>query len=118
MTTIKEIKEQAMKHYGTKGMRWGVRKKRTASSASKSTSKLRKKRAFELSDAELKKVNGRLNLEKQYKTLSPTKMEKAKAITSKALTGATVTVLTAAAAAGLTAAGKGVLTYAKKKAGG
>ena len=116
--TINEIKEQAMKHYGTKGMKWGVRKKRSASASSKATSKLRKKKAFELSDDEITKVNGRLNLEKQYKQLNASTTDKGKSLANKVITGAAVTVLTSAVAAGFTSAGKAVLTVAKKKAGG
>ena len=117
--TIKEIKKQAMKHYGTKGMKWGVRKKRSASASSKATSKLRKKKAFELSDDQIKKVNGRLNLEKQYKQLNASTTDKGKSLANKVVGGAAVTVLTAAVAAGFTSAGKAVITtVAKKKAGG
>jgi hypothetical protein len=68
-------------HYGTKGMQWGVRKKRgRSSSESRVTKSLRKKKAFQLTNAELKKVNARLSLEKQYSQLNPTTASKAKKV--------------------------------------
>jgi len=70
----------AIKHYGTKGMRWGVRTRRISSSESKSTSALRKKKAFQLTNDELKKVNARLSLEKTYSQLNPTTASKAKKV--------------------------------------
>jgi len=73
-----EKAQQVVKHYGTKGMRWGVRKKRSRSSDSSETSALRRKKGFQLTNAELKKVNARLNLEKQYSQLNPSAASKAK----------------------------------------
>jgi hypothetical protein len=67
-------------HYGTKGMQWGVRKKRGRSSESKSAAKLRKKKAFQLTNSELKKVNARLSLEKTYSQLNPSVASKAKKV--------------------------------------
>ena len=77
---IFEKAQKAVEHYGTKGMRWGVRKKRSRSSDSSSTSSLRKKKAFQLSNAELRKVNARLSLEKQYSQLNPSTASKAKKV--------------------------------------
>jgi hypothetical protein len=68
----------AIAHYGTKGMQWGVRKKRSRSSESKSAAKLRKKKGFQLTNDELKKVNARLSLEKTYAQLNPSATAKAK----------------------------------------
>ena len=68
---VKEQAEKVVEHYGTKGMQWGVRKKRSRSSDSSTVKSLRKKKAFELSDDEIKKVNSRINLEKQYSQLNP-----------------------------------------------
>jgi len=80
---LKERAEKVVEHYGTKGMQWGVRKKRSRSSESSAVSKLRKKKSFQLSNDELKKVNARLNLEKQYKQLNPSATAKA----AKAVSG-------------------------------
>ena len=72
----------AIKHFGTKGMRWGVRTKgkRSSSSESKASAKLRKKKAFQLTNDELKKVNARLSLEKTYSQLNPSTASKAKKV--------------------------------------
>lgn len=80
---LKERAEKVVEHYGTKGMQWGVRKKKSRSSESSTVKALRKKKAFELSNDELKKVNARLNLEKQYSQLNPSAISKA----TKAVSG-------------------------------
>ena len=68
-------------HYGVLGMRWGRRKGSTSSgtTGSKRRSKksedyvrakaLKKKRLSQLSNAELKELNNRMQLESQYKNL-------------------------------------------------
>lgn len=67
-----------LKHYGIKGMRWGVRKKGDKGPAVEKRPKsadhveavaLKKKRPSELSNAELKKLNERMNLEQNYQRL-------------------------------------------------
>lgn len=64
-------------HYGVLGMRWG-RRKGSASSGSTKSSKsedhvrakaLKKKKLSQLSNAELKELNNRMQLESQYKNL-------------------------------------------------
>ena len=77
---IYEKAQAAIAHYGTKGMQWGVRKKRSRSSDSSSAAKLRKKKGFELTNDELKKVNARLSLEKTYSQLNPSIASKAKKV--------------------------------------
>jgi hypothetical protein len=59
-----------LEHYGTKGMKWGIRKDR------KSSGKTTKAGVKSLSDAELRTRINRLNMEKQYKTLTTGKTEK------------------------------------------
>ena len=73
-------------HYGVKGMKWGVRKDRKRSISSKrsrSDSKdytesrdLLKKSPNKLSNAELRKINERLNLEQQYSNLTTSQKKK------------------------------------------
>lgn len=58
-------------HWGIKGMKWGVRKDRKVSEDAATAKALKKKKLDELSNAELKKLNERKNLEQQYKNLNP-----------------------------------------------
>ena len=76
-----------IKHYGVKGMQWGVRRK---SSSRKSgdymtSRKIAKKKVSELSNKDLKKLAGRMNLEKQYSSLNPRTSSKGKHLVSKVL---------------------------------
>ena len=76
-------------HYGILGMRWGRRKESVAGSGSKISEKvkntkknnlsddakeaykLKRKKLSEMSNAELKKLNERTNLERNYKQNNP-----------------------------------------------
>ena len=73
----------SIKHYGILGMHWGVRRNNPrslkVSSDSKSAGKLRKKHLSELSNDELKKLNNRLQLERQYKDLTAKETSSGKA---------------------------------------
>ena len=70
--------KQEIKHFGIPGMKWGVRRNRKGSSArtsressdSKRARSLKKKKVSELSNDELRKLNDRLQLEKNYKSLT------------------------------------------------
>ena len=66
--------DDVLAHYGIKGMRWGVRKQRIKD-AKRWTSKKQAK-IDGMSDDQLKKANNRLRLEKEYKQLTQTKLEK------------------------------------------
>lgn len=88
---VKEILEHTdfdsvddfLMHYGIKGMRWGVRRGRNVSKKSskkqsgdasddhKTARSLKKKGTRSLSNSELKKVNERLQLERQFNALNP-----------------------------------------------
>lgn len=95
-------------HYGVKGMKWGVRKTpvRSPSKSKKSKSglfnlKLRKpktkiasskkstsestKSISEMSDDELRRAINRMQMEKQYKDLSPKQISKGKAFTKRVM---------------------------------
>lgn len=59
-------------HWGVKGMKWGVRKSRRKTSKSDDylrAKQLKKKRISQMSNAELKELNNRMQLENQYKNL-------------------------------------------------
>jgi hypothetical protein len=73
-----------LKHYGVLGMKWGKRKtsstspgtsapKRALTAEHINAQAVKKKRAGELTNAELKQAIERMNLEKQYRQLNPTK---------------------------------------------
>lgn len=70
----KRMGHSELMHFGVKGMKWGVRKKRIKD-AKKWTSKKQAK-IDGMSDDQLKKANNRLRLEKEYKQLTQTKLEK------------------------------------------
>lgn len=66
---------KSLYHFGIKGMRWGVRKSKSTkigkqSDDYKKTKPLRKKKARELSNEELKALTTRLQLERQFKDLN------------------------------------------------
>ena len=70
----KRMSHSELMHFGVKGMKWGVRKKRIKD-AKKWTSEKQAK-IDGMSDDQLKKANNRLRLEKEYKQLTQTKLEK------------------------------------------
>lgn len=65
-------------HFGVKGMKWGVRKDRKRSDSKDYTESrdLLEKSPNKLSNAELRKINERLNLEQQYSNLTATQKQK------------------------------------------
>lgn len=70
----KRMGHSELMHFGVKGMKWGVRKPRIKNSKKWSSSKQAK--IDGMSDDQLKKANNRLRLEKEYKQLTQTKLEK------------------------------------------
>lgn len=67
-----------LKHYGIKGMRWGVRRKRTAHADYQKAHS--KKSVRDMSDKELKERNNRLQMEQQYAQLTKKKNNGAKIV--------------------------------------
>jgi len=63
-------------HFGVKGMKWGVRKKRSASADSQRHGANKKKVLKELSDDDLQKLVTRLNMEQNARRLNPSKVNK------------------------------------------
>lgn len=66
-----------LKHFGIPGMRWGVRRKRTSGSDGgsedhRTARAIGKKKLADMSNSDLKTLNARLQLEKQYKELTAT----------------------------------------------
>ena len=64
-----------LEHFGVKGMRWGVKKSVRTSGDAATADKLHKKfkagGTKSLTNKELKQLNERLNLERQFKSLRP-----------------------------------------------
>ena len=94
------MEEQALVHYGVLGMKWGVRRskaelarargKKTSDSGDdsddkKQTTAKRSKSISEMSDDELRKTVQRLQLEKQYRDLSPKQVSAGQKIVDKIL---------------------------------
>ena len=90
-------------HYGVLGMKWGVRrdissggsKKRRTSKISddaRDSAQLKKKRVGEMSNAELRRLNDRQQLEQNHARLNPSKVKKGLAVA----TGIVATATTAA----------------------
>lgn len=83
------MNEEELYHYGIKGMKWGIRrtpqqlghktkksKEDRMSDDAKKAKSLKKKKVYELSNSELKELNKRLNMEKQYRDLNPSVIKK------------------------------------------
>ena len=70
----KRMGHSELMHFGVKGMKWGVRKQRIKDAKRWSSKKQAK--IDGMSDDQLKKANNRLRLEKEYKQLTQTKLEK------------------------------------------
>ena len=98
-----------LKHYGVLGMRWGVRKAQYDSAGrkrpknlyiskdSKKATNIRKKNVNQMSNQELKDVNKRLQLEREYSNLTHKKSVGEKAVkTFIGVAGTIIAVETAA----------------------
>ena len=70
----KRMSHSELMHFGVKGMKWGVHKKRIKD-AKKWTSKKQAK-IDGMSDNQLRQANNRLRLEKEYRQLTQTRMER------------------------------------------
>ena len=87
----KRMSHSELMHFGVKGMKWGTRKKRIKD-AKKWTSKKQAK-IDGMSDEQLRKANNRLRLEKEYRQLTQTRLERYRNKVGKAAEEATFNTL-------------------------
>lgn len=78
----KRMGHSELMHHGVKGMKWGVRKSRIKNSKKWSSSKQAK--IDGMSDDQLRKINNRIRLEKEYRQLTQTRMERYRSKAGKA----------------------------------
>lgn len=72
---LNAIFKEPLKHYGVKGMQWGVRKKRNGGSDSKdyrTARALKGRSSRSLSNKEIQTLANRLDLEKRHSKVNPT----------------------------------------------
>lgn len=95
--------ENLLMHYGKKGMKWGVRtsKSRPLSSDAKAAksayAKAQRQGVSSLTNDQLKTLNTRLQLERQYKDLNPATRSKGAKFVSRHLTQIAGMAISAAA---------------------
>lgn len=92
------MENNELKHYGVVGMKWGVRRaKRQASQSDdyKESRSIMKKKIDQMSNAELKTVNNRLNLEANYREVSKRNISSGRKWVNTVLVGAATATATA-----------------------
>ena len=78
----KRMSHSELMHFGVKGMRWGIRKSRIKGAKKWSSSKQAK--IDGMSDDQLRRINNRIRLEKEYRQLTQTRMERYRSKAGKA----------------------------------
>ena len=73
--------DDVLAHYGVRGMRWGIRKSRIK--GAKTWTSAKQAKIDGMSDDQLRRVNNRLRLEKEYRQLTQTRMERYRAKAGK-----------------------------------
>lgn len=97
---------QAKMYYGVRGMRWGIRKSRIK--GAKKWTSAKQAKIDGMSDDQLRRVNNRIRLEKEYRQLTQTRMERYRTRAGKAAEEAAFNTLQNAIQNGLKkAAGRG-----------
>lgn len=112
----KRMSHSELMHFGVKGMKWGVRKSRITNSKKWSSSKQAK--IDGMSDDQLRRINNRIRLEKEYRQLTQTRMERYRSKAGKAAEEAAFNTLQNAIQKGLKKAasqgGSAVIKGAKR----
>lgn len=83
--------DDVLAHYGIKGMRWGIRKSRIK--GAKKWTSAKQAKIDGMSDDQLRRVNNRLRLEKEYRQLTQTRMERYRAKAGKVVEEAATNTL-------------------------
>lgn len=110
---LKDMKlDEALAHYGVKGMRWGIRKADRAERISR-VKKYKQRRI--LDEADLKKTVSRMKLEKEYKNLAEEDLAPGRKAAKDILSKMGTTALMAAAG---TVGAKLAKDFIKSKIGG
>ena len=114
--------EDFLTHYGILGMKWGVRKGKGSSSSkssntNKSAEKQKNKRLEDMSDDELRAAISRIQMEKQYKSLTAKETSAGKKFASEVLSSAGKQVATAYTAKLMTQKLDSIMSAKSKKAG-
>lgn len=98
--------DDVLAHYGVRGMRWGIRKSRIK--GAKKWTSAKQAKIDGMSDDQLRRVNNRIRLEKEYRQLTQTRMERYRARAGRAAEEAAFNTLQNAIQNGLKkAAGRG-----------
>lgn len=90
------MENNTLQHYGVLGMKWGVRRKRKAAAHDDYSRAHSGKSVRSMSDKELRDTNNRLQMERQYQTLTQKTSIGKKAV--KAFIGTAGTIVAAEAA--------------------
>lgn len=103
MSTYRIQNGDELCHYGVLGMKWGVRRGRSSANSknrraskmsddARNAAKLKKKRVSELSNAELRWLNDRQQLEQNHARLNPSKVKRGLAAATGIVGTATATL--------------------------
>lgn len=83
--------DDVLAHYGVRGMRWGIRKSRIK--GAKKWTSAKQAKIDGMSDDQLRRINNRLRLEKEYRQLTQTRMERYRAKAGKVVEEAAANTL-------------------------